>query len=266
MLTRHGKTVNVTVNGKKDIRKPDPIDKDSIFRIYSMTKPVTGVAMMMLYEEGLWRLDDPVSRYVPEFAKLQVFVGENADGTMKTEPARRSITMRELMTHTGGLGYGLSAASPVDRMFRSSIALNGSVPLQQLVEGVAKIPLLTQPGTRWSYSVAVDIQGHIVEKLSGMPLADFMKTRIFDPLGMKDTGFYVPKEKVSRLALVHGEDATGQADAARRSRRPHACRPRARRAAAACSRPRPTTRASARCCSAAGSSARRACSRRARSR
>ena len=89
-------------------------------------------------------------------------------------------------------------------------ALNGSVPLQQLVEGVAKIPLLTQPGTRWSYSVAVDVQGHIVEKLSGMPLADFMKTRIFDPLGMTDTGFYVPKEKVSRLALVHGEDATGK--------------------------------------------------------
>ena len=141
MLTRRGKTVHATVNGKKDIRKPDAIDKDSTFRIYSMTKPVTGVAMMMSYEEGLWRLDDPVSRYVPEFAKLQVFVGENADGTMKTEPARRSITMRELMTHTGGLGYGLSAASPVDRMFRSSIALNGSVPLQQLVEGVAKIPL-----------------------------------------------------------------------------------------------------------------------------
>ena len=210
MLTRRGKTVNVTVNGKKDIRKADPIEKDSIFRIYSMTKPVTGVAMMMLYEEGLWRLDDPVSRYVPEFAKLQVFVGENADGTMKTEPARRSITMRELMTHTGGLGYGLSAASPVDRMFRSSIALNGSVPLQQLVEGVAKIPLLTQPGTRWSYSVAVDIQGHIVEKLSGQTLGDFMKTRIFDPLGMKDTGFYVPKDKLARLALVHGEDATGK--------------------------------------------------------
>ena len=112
MLTRRGKTVSVTVNGKKDIRKPDLLDKDSIFRIYSMTKPVTGVAMMMLFEEGLWRLDDPVSKFVPEFARLQVYVGENADGTLKTEPARRSITMRELMTHTGGLGYGLSGANP----------------------------------------------------------------------------------------------------------------------------------------------------------
>lgn len=209
MLTRRGKTVNVTVHGKKDIRKPDPLERDSIFRIYSMTKPVTGVAMMMLYEEGLWRLDDPVSRYVPEFAKLQVFVGENPDGTMKTEPARRSITMRELMTHTGGLGYGLSAASPVDRMFRAASLTSGRMPLQEMVEGVAKIPLLTQPGTRWSYSIAVDVQGHIVEKLSGQSLADFMKTRIFDPLGMKDTGFYVPKVKVSRLALVHGEDGAG---------------------------------------------------------
>jgi CubicO group peptidase (beta-lactamase class C family) len=210
MLTRRGKTVHVTVNGKKDIRKPDPIERDSIFRIYSMTKPVTGVAMMMLYEEGLWRLDDPVSRLVPELGKMQVFVGENADGTLKTEPARRSITMRELMTHTGGLGYGLSAANPVDRMFRAGGYTSGRMPLQAMVDGVAKIPLLTQPGTRWSYSIAVDIQGYIVEKLSGMPLGDFMKTRIFDPLGMKDTGFYVPKEKLARLAQVHGEDATGK--------------------------------------------------------
>ena len=210
MLTRHGKTVNVTVNGKKDIRRPDLLDRDSIFRIYSMTKPVTGVAMMMLFEEGLWRLDDPVSKFVPEFAKLQVFVGENPDGTLKTEPARRSITMRELMTHTGGLGYGLNAASPVDRMFRAASLTSGRMPLQQMVEGIVKIPLLTQPGTRWSYSIAVDVQGHIIEKLTGQSLADFMKARIFDPLGMKDTGFFVPKEKVARLAQVHGEDAAGK--------------------------------------------------------
>ena len=210
MMMRHGKTVNVAVNGKKDIRKPDLLDRDSIFRIYSMTKPVTGVAMMMLFEEGLWRLDDPVAKFVPEFAKLQVLVGENPDGTLKTEPARRSITMRELMTHTGGLGYGLSAASPVDRMFRAANLLTGRQPLQEMVEGIAKIPLLTQPGTRWSYSMAVDVQGHIIEKLTGKSLADFMKTRIFDPLGMKDTGFFVPKEKVARLAQVHGEDATGK--------------------------------------------------------
>jgi CubicO group peptidase (beta-lactamase class C family) len=207
MLTRHGKTVHVTVNGKKDIRKPDPIERDTIFRIYSMTKPVTGVAMMMLFEEGLWRLDDPVSKFVPEFAKLQVYVGENPDGTMKTEPARRSITMRELMTHTGGLGYGLSATNPVDRMFRTANLALGFKPLQEMVDTVAKIPLLAQPGTRWSYSIAVDVQGYIIEKLTGMSLGDFMKARIFDPLGMKDTGFYVPKEKAARLAQVHGEDA-----------------------------------------------------------
>ena len=210
MLTRHGKTVNVTVNGRKDVRKPELLERDSIFRIYSMTKPVTGVAMMMLFEEGLWRLDDPVSKFVPEFAKLQVYVGENADGTLKTEAARRSMTMRELMTHTGGLGYGLSATNPVDRLFRTANLALGVKPLQEMVNTVAKIPLLTQPGTRWSYSIAVDVQGHIIEKLTGHSLGDFMKARIFDPLGMKDTGFYVPTEKLSRLAQVHGEDASGK--------------------------------------------------------
>ena len=114
--------------------------------------------------------------------------------------------MRELMTHTGGLGYGLSAASPVDRMFRAAGLTSGRMPLQQMVEGVAKIPLLTQPGSRWSYSIAVDVQGFIVEKLTGQTLGDFMKARIFDPLGMKDTAFYVPKAKLPRLAQVHGED------------------------------------------------------------
>src|SRR5262245_8515131 len=111
LLTRHGKIVDVTVHGKKDIRKADPIERDSIFRIASMTKPVTGVAMMMLYEEGKWRLDDPVSRYIPEFAKLKVYVGDNADGSPKTEDARRSMTMRELMTHTAGLGYTINATN-----------------------------------------------------------------------------------------------------------------------------------------------------------
>ena len=105
LLGRHGKVVHFSAVGQKDVRKPDPIQKDSIFRIYSMTKPVTGVAMMMLYEEGKWRLEDPVSRYVQEFAKLKLYAGENPDGTPKLEAARRSMTMRELMTHTAGLGY-----------------------------------------------------------------------------------------------------------------------------------------------------------------
>ena len=208
LLTRHGKIVDVTVHGKKDIRTADPIQRDSIFRIASMTKPITGVAMMMLFEEGKWRLDDPVSRYIPEFAKLKVYAGDNSDGTLKLEDARRSMTMRELMTHTAGFGYTINQNNPVDRLYRQNVVLDTGKPLQNLIDNLGKLPLLSQPGTRWYYSIAVDVQGYLIEKFSGQSFADFAKTRIFEPLGMKDTGFYVPAEKVSRLALIHTEDAT----------------------------------------------------------
>ena len=133
-----------------------------------------------------------------------MYAGENADGSPKLEDARRSMTMRELMTHTAGLGYTLSATNPVDRMYRRDNVLDPSKPLQVLIDKLAKLPLQTQPGTRWSYSIAVDVQGYLVEKLSGMPFDEFARTRIFEPLGMKDTAFYVPQEKLSRLALSHG--------------------------------------------------------------
>ncbi|HJZ71007.1 MAG TPA: serine hydrolase domain-containing protein [Vicinamibacterales bacterium] len=203
LLERHGKVVHVNAVGRQDVRKPEPMQKDSIFRIYSMTKPVTGVAMMMLYEEGKWRLDDPVSRYIPEFAKLKVYTGKNDDGSPKLEDAKRSMTMRELMTHTGGLGYVLNANNPVDKMIIDGNLLNSRAPLQDMITGLAKIPLLAQPGTRWSYSIGVDVQGYLVEKFSGQTFADFLRTRIFEPLGMKDTAFYVPQEKLARFALVH---------------------------------------------------------------
>jgi len=209
VLERHGKVVSYNAWGVKDVRKPDPVTKDSIFRIYSMSKPVTGVAMMMLYEEGKWRMDDPVSRYIPEFARLKVLAGRNPDNTPKLEDARRSMTMRELMTHTAGLGYVLSPANPVDKMIIDGNVLNAGAPLQTMIDGLAKIPLLAQPGTRWSYSIAVDVQGYLVEKFSGMKFDEFLRTRLFEPLGMKDTAFYVPKEKLSRLALVHTEGPGG---------------------------------------------------------
>jgi CubicO group peptidase (beta-lactamase class C family) len=209
LMARKGKVVHFTAHGKKDLRRPDPIAKDSIFRIYSMTKPVTGVAMLMLFEEGKWRLDDPVSRYIPEFAKLAVYAGENPDGTPKTEPARRPMTMRELMTHTAGLAYGLVGGHPVDRLFEKQNVLDPAEPLQTMIGKMAALPLVAQPGTRWQYSSAVDVQGYLVEKLSGMSFADFLKARLFDPLGMKDTGFVVPKEKVGRLALIHREGEGG---------------------------------------------------------
>ena len=203
LAERHGKVVHFNASGQLDVRKADAVQKDSIFRIYSMTKPVTGVAMMMLYEEGKWQLNDPVSRYIPEFARLKVYTGKNDDGTPKLEDARRSMTMRELMTHTAGLGYILNPTNPVDRMIIDGNALNAGAPLKDMIDGLAKIPLLAQPGTRWSYSIAVDVQGYLVEKFSGQPFAEFARTRIFEPLGMKDTAFYVPKEKMARFAQVH---------------------------------------------------------------
>jgi CubicO group peptidase (beta-lactamase class C family) len=193
------------VAGKKDIRTGEALTKDSIFRIYSMTKPVTGAAMMMLYEEGKWRIDDPVARHIPEFAKLQVHVGQNPDGTPKLEPAKRGMTMRELMTHSAGLGYIISAANPVDRMYRDANVLDSGKPLQNMIDILAKMPLRSHPGTQWSYSIAVDVQGYLVEKFSGMTFAQFLEKRLFGPLGMKDTGFHIPKEKAARLALVHND-------------------------------------------------------------
>ena len=210
ILTRHGKIAHVTVTGKRDVRQTDPLRRDDIFRIASMTKPVTGVAMMMLYEEGKWRLEDPITRHVPELADLKVYAGENPDGSMKLEDAKRPMTMRELMTHTAGFGYVINNVHPVDRLYRQNGVLNSARPLQSLIDGLAKLPLLAQPGTRWYYSAAVDVQGYVIEKLSGQSFDEFARTRIFEPLGMKDTGFFLRRDQVGRLALVHSEEPGGK--------------------------------------------------------
>lgn len=201
MVVRHGKVVAFEVHGKKGFDGP-PMTKDTIFRIYSQTKPITGVAMMMLFEEGKWRLDDPVSTYIPEFANLRVYKGQNPDGTFITEAAVRPPTMREVMSHSGGFAYGLVPDNPIDKAYVSTGVL-GSKTGQEFIEKVAALPLVGQPGSQWKYSASVDIQGFIVEKLSGQSLADFMRTRIFEPLKMKDTGFYLPAEKADRLASLY---------------------------------------------------------------
>ena len=175
-----------------------------------------------------------MSRYIPEFSKLQVYTGDNADGTMKVEDARRPMTMRELMTHSAGLGYVLNQTHPVDRRIQQDAVLNAGAPLQTMIDKLAKVPLLAQPGARWYYSIAVDVQGYLVEKLSGQPFAEFLRTRIFDPIGMRDTAFFVPKEKLARLALVHAEGPDG-----RTQRRRPGCRRRDRGARGPLRRRRP---------------------------
>jgi CubicO group peptidase (beta-lactamase class C family) len=161
--------------------------------------------MMILFEEGKWRLDDPVSRYVPEFAHLRVVKGVNARGEPILEDANRPPTMREIMSHTAGFGYGLADDNYVDHQFREKRVL-GSEGLKQMVDRMATIPLKFQPGTGWAYSAAVDVQGYIIEKLSGEPLGQFMAEHVFRPLKMNDTGFYAPPAKASRLAAVYVYD------------------------------------------------------------
>ncbi len=202
LLARHGKIVGFKTYGKADLDKNKPMTEDTIFRIYSMTKPVTGVAMMILFEEGKWRLDDPVTRYIPEFKALKVVKSINPDGSLVLEDMKRPPTMREIMSHTAGFGYGLAEEHPVDKMFREKQVLS-STSLKEMIDRTAQIPLMYQPGTNWYYSSAVDIQGYLVEKLSGQKFGDFLAERVFKPLKMNDTGFYTGADKADRLAAVY---------------------------------------------------------------
>jgi len=208
-VARHGKVVNYSIYGKADLESGAPLTEDTIFRMYSQTKPVTGVAMMILFEEGRWKLDDPVTKYVPELKDMKVFKGLDDKGQPILEPVSRSATMRELMSHTAGFAYGLVTDNPVDKAYRES-GLLGSKTLGEMVAEAGRLPLASQPGEQWKYSIAVDIQGYIIEKLSGQSLPDFMQSRIFGPLGMKDTAFYVPDEKKPRQASLYTYNRVGQ--------------------------------------------------------
>ena len=210
LLARHGQVVQTSIFGKRGLETGDPMPADAIFRIRSETKPVTGVAMLILYDEGKWKLDDPVSQYVPEFANLRV-AKMDAEGRPVLSPISRPPTMRELMTHTAGFAYGIAddPSSPADQAYYRANVLQ-SESLDQLVRKVSDLPMFAEPGTLWRYSVAADIQGYIVEKLSGQSLPDFMQSRIFQPLGMTDTAFYVPDAKLGRLAALYDADATGK--------------------------------------------------------
>jgi CubicO group peptidase (beta-lactamase class C family) len=209
MVARHGKVVEFEATGKRDIAAGLPMQKDSIFRIYSMTKPITGVAMMMLFEEGKWQLDDPVAKYVPEFAGLKVY-GTEANGNMTLKDQVHPMTMRELMSHTGGFTYGFFSNTPVDKLQREADLLNIDNTLEEFIRRVAKLPLNSQPGSEWHYSISVDIQGYIVQKLAGMPFDEFLEKRIFKPLHMADTGFYVPADKLKRFVELYDYDKDGK--------------------------------------------------------
>ncbi len=203
VVARKGKVVNFDVYGKADLEKGTPLTKDSIFRIYSMTKPIAGVALMMSYEEGKFELDDPVHKHIPEWKGMKVAAAEGPDGKPKTEKADHPMTMRELMSHTGGLTYGFFSRSQVDTLYQKANVLDRNSTLEQMVQKLADIPLRQQPGSQWHYSVSVDVQGYLVEKFTGMPFDEALKKRIFEPLGMKDTDFWVPESKADRLTVLY---------------------------------------------------------------
>ncbi len=201
MVAKNGKVQMNQAFGYQNVEDKVPMTTDSIFRIFSMTKPVTGTALMILHDEGKFQLSDPVEKYIPELANLQVFTGENADGSMATEAADHPMTIRELVSHTGGLMYVPPLSSgPVASAYIKAGILGRDTTLAQQIPKLGDIPLGYQPGTQWVYSISVDVQGYLVEVLSGQPFDVFLKERIFDPLGMVDTSFYVTSDKASRLA------------------------------------------------------------------
>jgi CubicO group peptidase (beta-lactamase class C family) len=206
LLARHGHVVLFDNYGQATPKTP--MSADTIFRMYSQTKPTIAVAMMILWDQGKWSFDDPITKFIPEFANLKVVSDPNSKEPSPLVDMQHVPTMRELMTHSAGFGYGLANDNYVDWQFQKEGVLR-SDGLKAMIDKIATIPLRFQPGTRWSYSASVDIQGYIIEKLSGMRLADFMKKNIYDPLKMNDTGFYVPADKVGRLASVYYSLPTG---------------------------------------------------------
>ena len=209
-VVRNDRLVYFETCGYRDVEAKRPVEPDTIYRIYSMTKPVTTVAALMLYEEGRFQLDDPVAKFIPAFAGTRVFAGGDAE-SFETVPLARPVTVHDLMTHTSGLTYGFQHEHPVDALYRAHrVEFNANLgPLAGLVDAAAAQPLLFQPGTRWNYGVSTDVLGRLVEIWSGLPLDAFFQERIFAPLGMRDTGFHVPEGQGGRFASNYTRAAAG---------------------------------------------------------
>lgn len=211
LIERRGETAHFSVQGQMDLERGRPLQQDTLFRIYSMTKPITSVALMMLVEEGLIALDDPVHRYIPQWRNLGVYEAGFME-TFRTRPTKAPMRIIDLLRHTSGLTYGLQQRTNVDAAYRKfgfGDPAGGST-LDGMIEGLAKIPLEASPGDVWNYSVSTDVLGYLVGKVSGVPFEEFLRQRIFAPLGMGDTDFHVPAAKASRLAACYMPNADGR--------------------------------------------------------
>jgi CubicO group peptidase (beta-lactamase class C family) len=201
LVSRHGKIVHFSALGYADLEKHTKMQKDTIFRQYSMTKAIASTALMTLYEEGRFQIDDPISKYLPEFANLRVL--RTPDGPLdETVAPERPPTIHDIMRHTAGFTHGLSD-DKFDEQYAKADLFSVDLTLDEMMKRLAKIPLRYQPGTKWAYSVGPDVQARLVEVISGVPFDEYLQKHIFDPLGMKDTGFWLGPDKADRLATVH---------------------------------------------------------------
>lgn len=215
LIIRNGKVAYYKAVGYNDLETKSPMRKEDIFRIASQTKAITSVAMMILFEEGKFLLDDAVSKYIPAFKKQQVLDKFNpADTTYTTVPSKSEITIRQLFTHTSGLGYAQIGSKEANAIYaKHNLTAGIGIQNDNLLDAMnrlGKLPLMHQPGEKWTYGLNSDLLGCLVEVISGMTLNDFFRTRIFEPLGMKDTYFHVPQEKAGRLVNLYKEDSTGR--------------------------------------------------------
>lgn len=206
LVSRHGRIAHFSAVGYADIASSRVLRTDDIFRIYSMTKPITATALTMLYEQGKFRLNDPISKYIPEFTGIRVLKTPDSPIT-ETVPAAREPTIHDLFRHTAGFLHGPRNSEPqensIDEAYRKADLANPSISLEEMMRRLARIPLIYQPGTKWSYSLAQDVQARLVEILSGMPFDQFLRRRLLEPLGMKDTSHQVEPADASRFVSVH---------------------------------------------------------------
>ncbi|MCX6045842.1 MAG: serine hydrolase [Chloroflexi bacterium] len=211
LIARRGKVVHFEKFGMAELETEQPMAFDTIFRIYSMSKPITSVAVLLLLEEGQLRLTDPIANYIPAFKTTKVLDNTVGSGGRLVDPVR-PITIHDLLTHTAGLSYGFEDHVYIDELYRKLWEKLDSDPtftLADWIEALAQLPLAHQPGTRFRYSMATDVLGYLVQVVAGMPFADFLQQQIFAPLGMVDTSFYVPSEKIGRFATTYGPGEQG---------------------------------------------------------
>lgn len=207
-VQRHGQVVHEDAYGMADIEASRPMTIDSYFYVYSMTKPVTSVALLMLYEEGKFQLGDPVAKYLPELANLQLYAGESPRGGMIIREPLRQPTIEDVFRHTAGFLYGPAGNRGIDVAYREADVMGGT--LADLTQRLGKLPLAYEPGTQWVYSVSHDVQARLVEVLSGMPFDEYVRQRIFEPLGLKQTVFGRPEELKQQFAVIYRADQSGK--------------------------------------------------------